>query len=112
METTKTTIASIASFAKYRDINDLEQIEKVADHIGTINRDEYLDLVREWKTLYKFASDRQRSLKPLRKGGTPEAADAIYEHRIGRDQARSLMLVRAALKETARRHAASKRQAA
>jgi hypothetical protein len=112
METTKTTIASISSFAKYRDLNDLEQVAKVADNIGALSREEYLELVSEWKTLYKCASERQRSLKPLRKGGTPEAADAIYEHRVGRDQARALMLVRTALKEVARRHHASRKAAA
>ncbi|TLX16760.1 hypothetical protein [Rhizobium sp. MHM7A] len=104
METTKTTLESLISFAKYRDINDAEQVSKVADHIGPMDRDAYLATIASWKSEYKALSQKQRDLKPQRKGGTPEASTAITNHRTGRDNARAYMLLRAALKLVARRH--------
>ncbi len=112
METTKATLESLISFAKYRDINDAEQVSKVADQIGPMDRDAYLATLASWKSEYKALSQKQRDLKPQRKGGTPEASTAISNHRYGRDTARAYMLLRAALKLVARRHFEERKKAA
>lgn len=108
METITSSLQALVSFAKYSKPDDVEEITKVADKIGTMERDEYLAMRKLWKEQYKTLSRHLHDLKPQRKGGTPESEKATFACHQGRDTARAYMLVRHALKEVARRHVTAK----
>lgn len=103
METINTQFVAALSASRYTSPQDIEAIAKLADKIGTMDRETYLALRNHWKAQYRTLAAEIRLLKPQRKGGTPEASNAIYLCRVKRDDARAHMVLRHALKEVARR---------
>ena len=95
--------------SRYALPDDAESVEKLVAVIGVLGRDEYLGLRSEWKARYAGVSVESRETKPQRKGGNEKARDRCVELR---GKARRLMAVRHALKECARRHAATKKELA
>ncbi len=109
METAANIISTAVKF-----IYSTETTEALADKIveiaGSLDREAYLAIVAEWKGQYAGIASNVRQAKIDRKGDT----DGYHQSkRQGyRRDARHLMAVRAALKELARRHYRSRKEAA
>jgi hypothetical protein len=109
METAATTISSALTH-----VYKAETVEALADKIteisGTLDREGYLSLLAYWKHEYASIAANVRATKAERKENPRGLAQSRRET-LRRD-ARNLMAVRAALKEIARRHWATRQKAA
>jgi hypothetical protein len=109
METAANIITTAVTF-----IYSAETTEALADKIveiaGSLDRDAYLSLVKDWKAQYAGIVSNVRQAKVDRKGDTYGYHQSKRQGY--RRDARHLMAVRMALKELARRHHRSKTEAA
>jgi hypothetical protein len=109
METAANIITTAVTF-----IYSAETTEALADKIveiaGSLDRDAYLALVKDWKAQYAGIISNVRQAKIDRKGDTYGYHQSKRQGY--RRDARHLMAVRMALKELARRHHRSKTEAA
>lgn len=110
METnTKTSNATLdraySASSHHKRPDDVEHVVAIADLIGAMTRDEYLELRTAWRVRYAALSAESRQTKPLRKGGNEKAQWRCLDLK---SDARRLMAVRAAIREVARRHVAGR----
>lgn len=89
-----------------RATDNRDRVAKIVATIGTMGRNEYLELLALWRSRYRELSIESRQTKPKRKGGNSEAASHCLSLK---QDARRYMSVRHALKECARIHSKSMR---